>query len=156
MQLEFLIRIIEQCPDSCVAELHCNWTSTSYSENELAEIDNSFQNCKTDRQTEVFKSHKFDSYKYKNTKFGQFTIWNGGLNLLITTSNKNEIIERLEKYFDDRDVCHCQIYTQDKQIAECYDAFTHSKLDSGIFTISKEQRQKYAENDIEIYFDNFN
>ena len=160
MQNDFLLRIIEQCPDSCVAELQCNWTSTAYSGNELAEIKdqfiNSIQNCKTDRQTEVFKSHQFDSYKYKDTKFGQFTIWDGGLNLFVRTTSKNEIIERLEKYLNNSDICHCQIYTLDKHIAECYDSFTHSKLDSGIFTFTKEQRQKYAENDIEIYFDNFN
>ena len=159
MQVDFLIRIIEQCPDSCVAELQCNWTTTSYTDNELAEIKdhfiNSIQNCKTDRQTEVFKSHQFDSYKYKDNMFGPFTIWKGGLNLLITTSNKNEIIVRLEKYLDNSDICHCQIYTQDKHIAECYDSFTHSKLNTGFFSFSIEQRQKYADNDIDIYFDNF-
>ena len=158
-QVDFLCSIIGQCPNNCVAELQCNWTSTTYSDKEIAEIKkypiNSIQDCKTDRQTEVFKSSLFDSFKYQESQFGKFTVWNGGLNLLITDKNKTEIIRNLKEFFDNRDVCHCQIYTTQKQIAECYDTFNHSKLDSEIFSFTEEEKQRFGDNDIDIYFDKF-
>lgn len=157
-QIDFLTSVVKQCPDNCVVELQCNWTSTAFSDNEFTEIKNqsvnSTEDCKTDRQVEVFKSSRFDNYKYKDTKFGQFPIWDGGLNLLITKDSKNEIIERLKKYLDNNDVCHCQIYTQDKHIAKCYDSFMHCWLDSSAFKFTTEQKEKFADNDIDIYFDN--
>lgn len=78
-----------------------------------------------DIQMEVFKSSRYDSYIYKDTKFGQFPIWDGGLKLLITSDSKYEIIELLKKYLDNSDVCHFQIYTQEKHIGKCYDGFMH-------------------------------
>ena len=115
---------------------------------------NSIQDCKTDRQVEIFKSFQFEFYKYKNANFGQFQIWDGGLNFNITTDNKNEIIERLKQHLDNSDVCHCQIYSYDKRIAKCYDRFMHCWLDSNIFVFTTKQKEKYADNDIDIYFDN--
>ncbi len=157
-QIDFLASVVKQCPDNCVVELQCNWTSTAFSDNDLAEIKNqsinSIQDCKADRQIEVFKSCQFNSYKYKNTKFREFPIWDGGLNLLITADNKNEIIERITKYLDNSDVCHCQIYVQDKHIAKCYDSFMHCWLDRSVFKFTAEQKEKFANNDIDIFFDN--
>lgn len=155
-QIDFLTKLVEQCPDNCLFELQCNWTSTRFSENELAEIINDnikhIQSCKTDRQAEIFKSFCFENYKYKDTSFGKFSIWNEGLNLLITADNKREVREQLRKYLDNSDICHCQIYTQDRHIAECYDSFMNCRLDSRIFKFTARQKKKYADN--EIYFDN--
>lgn len=158
-QVDFLSSLIEQCPNNCVAELQCNWTSTTYSDKEIAEINKyltkKIEDCQTDRQTEVFKSFLLESYKFQEQQFGKFTIWDGGLNLLITDKNKNKIVEKLKEYFDNRDVCHCQIYTQEEHIVECYDTFTHNKLDSNIFSFTAEEKQKFGDNDIDIYFDKF-
>ena len=157
-QIDFLASIVEQCPDNYMVELQCNWTSTAFSDNDIAELKyqsiNSIKYCKTSRKVEVFKCSRLDRYKYKRTKFGQFPIWDGGLNLLIKADNKNELIKRITKYLDNSDVCHCQIYTEDKHIGKCYDNFMYCWLDSSIFKFTTELKENFADNDIDIYFDN--
>lgn len=153
-EIDFLTHLIKQCPDKCVVEFQCNWTNTSYTDKEFVEISgcSSLEDCKSDRETEVFKSTRFDNYKYKSTKFGQSEIWDGGLNLFITTKSKEKINENIRTYLDGSDVCHCQVYTESTHIAECYDSFNHNKLDNSFFKFTVEEIQNYARNNIDISF----
>lgn len=150
--IDFLTHIIKQCPDNCVAELQCNWTNVSYTNKESDQISKYFsiENCKSNREVEVFKSSRFENYKYKDAKFGQYEVWLGGLNLFITNNNKTEIIGNIKEYLDDSDVCHCQIYMKNKQLAECYDSFMHNKLDNTTFKFTDVEIKNYGKNNVDI------
>ena len=152
--IDFLISLIKQCPENCVAEIQCNWTTTSYTDKEFEEIKgfSTISDCKSSRQIEVFKSSRFDKYKYKINKFGQFDIWEGGLNLFVSVESKNAIIEIFKSFFYDSDVCHFHVFTQVKQIVECYDSFMHNFLDSLYFKFTIDEKLNLANNDIDIFF----
>lgn len=59
----------------------------------------------------------------------------------ITADSKNEILERITKYLDISNACHCQIYMQDKHIAKCYDCFMNCWFDSSKLKLRQNKKK---------------
>jgi hypothetical protein len=157
--IDFLCSLIRQCPDNSIFEMTCNF-DINYSRVELLgsvlNNDATIQNCNDDRQREVLKSSLLENYKISEDRNGT-KLWEHGLNLLVKEQNKETIIKILSDNFDNADICHCNVYpnndlTQDK-IAECYDGFNHSVVDSKHFKFTDSDRQLFEENTVDIYFD---
>lgn len=156
--IDFLCSLIKQCPNNSLFEMTCN-LNLIYTRNELLDTLNNnvkIQNCADNRQREVLKSSLLDSYKTSADIRGT-KLWEHGLNLLITNNNKDAIIKILIDNFDNSDVCHCNVYpnndlSQDK-IAECYDGFNHSVVDSKYFKFTNSEKQMFEKNTVDIYFD---
>jgi hypothetical protein len=135
----------------------CNW-NLLYTRDELLGVMNNnltIENCADSRQREVLKSSLLESYKISTDIHGT-KLWEHGLNLLVTKKNKDAIIKILFDNFDDSDVCHCNIYPNNDltkaKIAECYDTFNSVWLDAKYFTYSDDEKQKFAENSVDIDF----
>jgi hypothetical protein len=150
IHVDFFLRLLKQCPDNSLISLSCNWTSVNFSGEELIEINkiNKVENCVTDRQIEVFKSNLLNKYKYSEKEFGKLIIEIGNLNLIINKSIINELTSIIRNNFNDRDICHCIIYFEDRKIAKCYDNFTGTWLESTFFKFTKVEIETYAEKDI--------
>jgi len=155
--IDFLCSLLRQCPDNSIFEMTCNF-DVNYTRVELLDIlnnDVTIQNCKDDRQRGALKSSLLESYKITADR-NETKLWEHGLNLLVTKQNKEATIKIITDNFDNSDICHCNVYpnkdlTLDK-IAECYDGFNHSVVDSVHFKFSDSERQLFGKNAVDIYF----
>ncbi len=156
--LDFLCSLIRQCPDNSIFAMTSNF-DLNYTRVELLDIlnnDVTIQNCKDDRQREVLKSSLLENYKISEDR-NETKLWEHGLNFLVTDQNREAIIKILTDNFGNADICHCNVYpnndlTQDK-IAECYDGFNHSVVNSKYFKFTDTERQMFEENTVDVYFD---
>jgi hypothetical protein len=151
-QIDFLAKLIEQCPDDTVAELQVNWYRKSL-------IDQSFRStnsyskiseCKSETEKEIFKLRSLYPFLFNKNIHGINKLWEGGLNILITFDLKSKLIEEFKKNFDNFDIIECLFYSQSEKIAECYDHFEMSILNQKYFHFNKKDIMEFDKNDIEI------
>ena len=118
--------MIELSPDNSIIEIVSNFESDDYTQQELDEINNfnirMLIECKTSRQREILKIISIEHFRVRDVATSSKLI------LKIDNKTKSDLIKSIDSFFDDSDICHCNIKSEEGLILESYDGFSHNGI----------------------------
>lgn len=132
--LNFFKRVIELSPEKSIIEITSNFDENEYTQNELNDIRSirKLKECSTERQRVVLKLIAVEQFRIREESKQSY------LTLKIENESRKELINTIDLFFDDSDICHCNIRIGEKLILESYDGFFHNGISNEINLTRKE------------------